>query len=106
LDYAIIHPGGLVDTPGGVEEFVLDVDDNLASTGRHTAISREDVAEMCVAALGIGSGQNISFDCITQEVVVVDNDDDKQDTPPNKKLSAEEALLAFMEQSKSANYAL
>jgi hypothetical protein len=27
MDYTIIHPGGLVDTPGGREEFVLDVDD-------------------------------------------------------------------------------
>ncbi|OEU07560.1 NAD(P)-binding protein [Fragilariopsis cylindrus CCMP1102] len=86
LDYTILHPGGLVgDTPGGQEEFVLDVDDNLyrmdclnhdhenphsnsknrQSHRSMTRISREDVAELCVAALSAGKGEKISFDCIT-----------------------------------------
>jgi hypothetical protein len=86
LDYTILHPGGLVgDTPGGQEEFVLDVDDNLFKMDNQnhdhensnsnsknrqshrsmTRISREDVAELCVAALSAGRGEKISFDCIT-----------------------------------------
>jgi hypothetical protein len=86
LDYTILHPGGLVgDTPGGQEEFVLDVDDNLYQMDNQnhdhencnsnsknrqshrsmTRISREDVAELCVAALSAGKGEKISFDCIT-----------------------------------------
>ena len=90
LDYTILHPGGLVgDTPGGQEEFVLDVDDNLYKMNNQnrdhdpdhensnsnsknrqshrsmTRISREDVAELCVAALSVGKGGKISFDCIT-----------------------------------------
>jgi len=84
LDYTILHPGHLVDAPGGSEEYVLGVNDELyklnhrqnntssnitdASEKRRgavTHISREDVAEMCVAALSAGKGKKISFDCIT-----------------------------------------
>lgn len=76
LDYTILHPGHLVDTPGGREEFVLGVDDDLYESNHHknttsdekramTRISREDVAELCVAALSAGKGKQISFDCIT-----------------------------------------
>jgi len=77
LDYTILHPGGLVDIPGGQDEFVLDVDDKLYELNHHqtttntdqrrsmTRISREDVAELCVAALSAGKGKKISFDCIT-----------------------------------------
>jgi len=73
LDYTILHPGALVDTPGGREEFVLDVDDNLYKLNHGnqskrrsiTRISREDLAELCVAALSVGKGKQCSFDCIT-----------------------------------------
>jgi len=77
LDYTILHPGHLVDIPGGQEEFVLGVDDELYgfshpknSTSKEnraggTRIGREDVAELCVAALSVGKGKQISFDCIT-----------------------------------------
>ena len=84
LDYTILHPGHLVDAPGGLEEYVLGVDDELYEVKHHnqtvssnsttsngnrrgtvTRISREDVAELCVAALSAGKGKKISFDCIT-----------------------------------------
>jgi len=76
LDYTILHPGHLVDTPGGLEEYVLGVDDELYELNHHknstsgqkrsvTRISREDVAELCVAALSAGKGKKKSFDCIT-----------------------------------------
>jgi hypothetical protein len=66
----------LVDTPGGLEEYVLGVDDELyelnhrknSTSGEKrsvTRISREDVAELCVAALSAGKGKKKSFDCIT-----------------------------------------
>ena len=29
LDYTIIHPGGLLNTPSGEKQLVLDVDDKL-----------------------------------------------------------------------------
>jgi hypothetical protein len=41
------HPGGLVDAPGGKEEFILDVDDNLyQGPNRSTRISCEDLADL------------------------------------------------------------
>jgi hypothetical protein len=66
----------LVDTPGGLEEYVLGVDDELYELNHQknstsdekrsvTRISREDVAELCVAALSAGKGKKKSFDCIT-----------------------------------------
>jgi hypothetical protein len=94
LDYTIIHPGGLIDTPGGVQELELDVDDNLFYKHQHqrTCISREDVADLCVSSLTLGQGKQVSLDCISKEV-----------EPGQIRTSTEEALLAFLEKSKSAH---
>jgi hypothetical protein len=97
LDYTIIHPGGLVDTPGGVEEFVLDVDDDIGKTCKRTNISREDVADLCISSLSVGTGQKVSFDCIARAM---------EDGVIANPKTADEALLKFLEQSKTANYAL
>jgi hypothetical protein len=98
MDYTVIHPGGLVDTtPGGREEFVLDVDDNLYKTHTRTSISRENVADLCVAALSVGKGRNVSFDCITQASSL-------EDGVPSP--SAEEAFSEFLDRSTTSNYAL
>jgi hypothetical protein len=97
LDYIIIHPGGLVDTPGGVEEFVLDVDDDIGKTHKRTNISREDVADLCISSLSVGTGQKVSFDCIARAM------EDGVIAIPK---TADEALLEFLEQSKTANYAM
>lgn len=60
------------------------------------SISREDVANLCVAALKVGSnGESVSFDCITRPV-----------KEGEQFASAEEALSAFMELGVTANYAL
>jgi hypothetical protein len=107
LDYTIVHPGGLVDTPGGKEDFVLDVDDKLyQGPNRSTRISREDLADLCIAALSCGKGQKVSFDCITRPILSEEskiNGEPVHSTPPK---SAEEALSQFLELSKTANYAL
>lgn len=100
LDYTIIHPGGLVDTPGGQERFLLDVDDKLLSRKR-TRISREDVAELCVSALDICRDQKVSLDCITVEI-----DDEPNGAIVSAPESAEKALSAFLELAKTNNYAL
>jgi len=94
LSYAIIHPGGLVDTPAGVEDFVLDVDDKLMQNKKRS-ISREDVANLCVAALVHGQGKKVVLDCIT---VAVDEG--------KKVKSADEAFTAFLKEQKTYNYAL
>lgn len=70
LDYTILHPGGLVDTPGGKDDFVFGVDDKLYELNHHhpnpiTRISRDDIAELCIASLSVGKGRKASFDCIT-----------------------------------------
>ena len=94
LDYAIIHPGGLIDSDAGVEDFVLDVDDKLMERKKRS-ISREDVANLCVASLVHGQGKKVSFDCIT--VAVEDG---------RKPKTAEEAFTAFLKEQKTYNYAL
>jgi hypothetical protein len=114
LDYTIIHPGGLVDTPGGREEFVLDVDDKLyQGPNRSTRISREDLADLCIASLAAGKGQKVSFDCITRPImsassngVIAEPINGNAPSIPLLPLSADEALTNFLELSKTANYAL
>ena len=102
LDYTIIHPGGLIDAPGGKEEFVLDVDDHLyEGPKRSTRISREDLADLCVAALTVGKGQKVSFDCIARPIP---DEINGSSSVPRK--SAEEVLSKFLEESKTTNYAL
>eukprot|EP00980_Cylindrotheca_fusiformis_P019734 scaffold6898_cov123-Cylindrotheca_fusiformis.AAC.11 len=93
LDYTILHPGGLVDTPGGVQDLVLDVDDNLFFKHRRTCISREDVADLCVTSLTLGQGKRVSLDCITQDV-----------EPGEVRKSTEECLSSFLEGSRTAHY--
>ena len=99
LDYTIIHPGGLTDTPAGEEEYVLDVNDSLLKNKKRS-ISRGDVANLCVAALSIGKGKKIALDCITQPR---DNDNDESQEPIK---TAEDALEEFLQESKVYNYAL
>jgi hypothetical protein len=94
LRYTIIHPGGLVDTPAGEEELLLDVDDKLIENKKRS-ISRGDVANLCVAALTVGKEQSVSFDCITRPV------GEGQTVP-----SAEDALSGFLKLGKTANYDL
>ena len=59
LDYVIIRPGGLKDTPGGTGQLVFDQGDKILGT-----ISREDVAEICVKALDIPNIQKVTFEVI------------------------------------------
>jgi len=94
LDYTIIHPGGLIDSAAGVEDFVLDVDDKLMQNKKRS-ISREDVANLCVASLVHGKGKKVSLDCITVAV-------EKGKTPK----TADEAFAAFVKNQKTYNYAL
>jgi uncharacterized protein YbjT (DUF2867 family) len=99
LDYTIIHPGGLIDTPAGVEEFVLDVNDDLMLQKKRS-ISREDVANLCVAALVVHSdrgstGQKVALDCITIPA-----------SPGTTVRTPEQALRDFLQQSKVYDYSL
>lgn len=92
LDYTIIHPGGLIDTPAGKEKFILDVNDVLLENKKRS-ISRADVANLCVASLSVARGKKIAFDCITQE------GKEGEEIP-----SAEKALADFLAEGKVYNY--
>eukprot|EP00565_Helicotheca_tamesis_P003866 CAMPEP_0185726572 /NCGR_PEP_ID=MMETSP1171-20130828/2512_1 /TAXON_ID=374046 /ORGANISM="Helicotheca tamensis, Strain CCMP826" /LENGTH=329 /DNA_ID=CAMNT_0028394955 /DNA_START=44 /DNA_END=1033 /DNA_ORIENTATION=- len=94
LEYTIIHPGGLRKPADKPEELILDVDDKLLKNEKRS-ISREDVAQLCMAALTVGRGKKVSFDCIAREV-----DEGKAVK------SAEEALTEFLETGKTADYSL
>jgi len=61
LTYTIVHPGGLVDEPGGMRELRVGVDDELlAETFRQ--VPRADVARVCCAALSAPEAANVSLD--------------------------------------------
>lgn len=60
LPYTIVHPGGLIDEPGGKREIVIGVDDERTEGER--SIPREDVAEVMVQALLDSAYRGRSFD--------------------------------------------
>ena len=116
LDYTIIHPGGLIDTPAGVEEYVLDVNDVLLNNTKRS-ISREDVANLCVAAISLyqPGKTKIALDCITRPVAASDEciDGDRATTAANANTvptthrtipTATEALEEFLKGEKVYNY--
>jgi uncharacterized protein YbjT (DUF2867 family) len=95
LDYTIIHPGGLTDTPPGQEDFVLGVDDKLLENKKRS-ISRGDVADLCIAALTVGRGKKVALDCITRA----------PEPDATVKATAEVALRDFLKQGKPYDYSL
>jgi len=63
LPYTIVHPGGLLNEPGGKRELVVGVDDITEGTGSdNRSIPREDVAEVLLKSLSCPSYVNRSFD--------------------------------------------
>ncbi|MFW6295883.1 MAG: SDR family oxidoreductase [Halothece sp.] len=69
IDYTIIHPGGLLDFPGGKRELIVGKNDALLSNppnGIPTSIPRADVAEVVVQALRESNARNKSFDIISK----------------------------------------
>ena len=62
VDYTIVRPGGLMDSPGGETTVVFEQGDS--STGM---ISREDVALVCIAALRTPAARNKTFEVFGSE---------------------------------------
>jgi nucleoside-diphosphate-sugar epimerase len=50
LSYTIVHPGGLVNEPGGERALVVGVDDDMSGSESRT-VPREDVAQVMLEAL-------------------------------------------------------
>jgi uncharacterized protein YbjT (DUF2867 family) len=59
LNYTIIRPGGLKNTPGSKHALIFDQGDQVSGT-----ISRADLAEVCLHAL-----HHPNSDCTTFEVI-------------------------------------
>ena len=69
LNYTIIHPGGLIDEPGGKRELIVGKDDTLSKNppnGIPPHIPRADVAEVVVQALTEPNAINKAFDIIAK----------------------------------------
>ncbi|MGK7949354.1 MAG: SDR family oxidoreductase [Xenococcaceae cyanobacterium] len=69
LNYTIIHPGGLINEPGGKRELIVGENDTLSKNppnGIPPHIPREDVAEVVVQALTEPNAINKAFDIIAQ----------------------------------------
>ena len=68
LDYTIIHPGGLVDTPPRQRQLDVDVDDVLLER-KSRQVPRSDVARVACAALAKRElSKNLSFDLVSLPV--------------------------------------
>ncbi len=62
VDYAIIRPGGLKDTPGQKRSLIFDQGDHLMGT-----LSREDLAEICLNALDYPHRLKVTFEAIEED---------------------------------------
>jgi len=65
VDYTIVHPGGLINEPGGKRQLMLGVDDAVKGTDNRS-VPREDVAEVLVQALTCAAYRNRSFDLVSK----------------------------------------
>ena len=61
IAYTIVRPAGLVDKPGGKQLIIFEQIDEV----KVVAISRTDVAAICVAALAYPEAQNKTFEAFT-----------------------------------------
>jgi uncharacterized protein YbjT (DUF2867 family) len=62
MDYVILRPGGLKDTPGGQRPLILDQGDQIMGT-----ISRSDVASLCLSALDSPGELRLTFEVIESD---------------------------------------
>lgn len=67
LPYTIVHPGGLLNEPGGERELCLGVDDKIPGT-TNNSVPREDVANVMIAALEDENYRGRSFDLVSKPV--------------------------------------
>eukprot|EP00439_Symbiodinium_sp_Y106_P064242 s862_g10.t1 len=64
LTYTIVHPGGLLNEPGGKRTLVVGVDDKVPTESR--SIPREDVAEVLLQSLLQSDYRDRSFDLVAE----------------------------------------
>ncbi|KAL4425711.1 hypothetical protein ABPG75_009727 [Micractinium tetrahymenae] len=66
VPYTIIHPGGLIDQPGGKRQLLVGKHDAFMDSGGPRSVPREDVAEVAVQALLHPEAVNKSFDLVAR----------------------------------------
>ena len=66
LEHVVVHPGGLLDKPGGERELLVGVDDRLLD-GDRRSVPRADVARVVCGALLDPSAVAVSFDLASRE---------------------------------------
>lgn len=64
MTYTIVHPGGLLNEPGGQRQLRVGVDDNILGA-ENRSIPREDVAEVMLQSLIQEDYKNRSFDLVS-----------------------------------------
>ena len=67
MDYTIIHPGRLLDTPGRNKNIFIGVNDSLGQGKGGTSTSREDVARVATDSVGLKVAMNKSFDLVERD---------------------------------------
>ncbi len=72
VPYTIVRPGGLVNAPGGNDQLMFAQGDTTSGT-----IAREDVALICIAALGNQFALGKTFETFSSEQPGVNNWDEK-----------------------------
>jgi len=72
VPYTIVRPGGLVNAPGGKDELMMAQGDTTSGT-----INREDVALICIAALGNQFAVGKTFETYSSEKPGANNWDEK-----------------------------
>lgn len=65
VSYTVVHPGGLVNEPGGRRELLLGVDDVVAGMENRN-VPRDDVAEVLLQALLHPAYRNRSVDLVSK----------------------------------------
>lgn len=65
IEGCVVHPGGLIDQPGGEREIVVGVDDMLLQ-GTVRSIPRADVAALSVACATLPEAKNVSLDAVAK----------------------------------------
>lgn len=65
IEACVVHPGGLIDQPGGQREIVVGVDDTLLK-GTVRSIPRADVAALSVACATLPEAKNVSLDAVAR----------------------------------------
>lgn len=68
MPYTVIHPGGLLNEPGGQRELCVGVDDEIEGCSNNS-VPREDVADIMIAAVEYSDQyQGRSFDLVSKPV--------------------------------------